>query len=454
MRISHFNDRQVNQMIVDSVRDLNILPVTSICDTSCIFCSHKNNPPDIDAINIGSLTLGQVESLYRYIDPRKMITIGESASPIIEGEPFVNKEIFKILKSIRKNFPQSPISLTTNGHYLTEESVSFLKNIGNIVLSVSVNSLDPSLRRILMKGDESRSMQTREGIVLLSKYGIPYFGGIVAMPNITGYDDISDTIRFLDKNNCISVKLFMPGYSKFADPGIFPDTDGLYDTLQAFIKNIETEITCPVLLEPSLPKDLTPSISAVARSSPAYNAGVHKGDVILSVNGRKPRSRVEAFDMIGMSNDIELVIQRNEQILNFKIIYSDEGIGLACDYDFDMSRADHIKELVDTANGKVLGLCSEYGHGILKNVLDAMDINEDEMDLFPVRNTTFGGSIKSSGLLTADDYIIAYRRYLRTNPKPAGILLPWESFSSIGLDLKGKSYKQLENALGVPIAFA
>ncbi len=39
-------------LIFHTAMESNILPITSVCDTKCIFCSHKDNPTDIRVISI------------------------------------------------------------------------------------------------------------------------------------------------------------------------------------------------------------------------------------------------------------------------------------------------------------------------------------------------------------------------------------------------------------------
>ncbi len=48
-------------LIFHTAMESNILPITSVCDTKCIFCSHKDNPTDIRVISIPHRSLEEIE---------------------------------------------------------------------------------------------------------------------------------------------------------------------------------------------------------------------------------------------------------------------------------------------------------------------------------------------------------------------------------------------------------
>lgn len=70
----------------------------------CEFCSHKNNPESILTYGVPNFTGSQLEELVDYLSPDRKIVIGESASRIVEGEPFLYKEFMYILKLIREKY--------------------------------------------------------------------------------------------------------------------------------------------------------------------------------------------------------------------------------------------------------------------------------------------------------------------------------------------------------------
>ncbi|MTI67097.1 MAG: radical SAM protein, partial [Firmicutes bacterium] len=124
-------------MILNTVQRHNILPITSKCNTSCVFCSHKYNPKDVCVYKLPSLNINEIEDMISFLDPNKKIIIGESATRIIEGEPFVRKDIYEILKKIR-SYSKEVIEITTNGSNLTLDMVKKLKTLEPLELNVSL----------------------------------------------------------------------------------------------------------------------------------------------------------------------------------------------------------------------------------------------------------------------------------------------------------------------------
>ena len=444
---------EIQQLILNSAAEGNILPITSCCDSHCIFCSHKNNPPEIDVISIGVRTMEEITQTMNYLDPRQTITIGESASSIIEGEPFTHPNFCEILITLRSRFTMTPIEITTNGHHLTSDMVDFIGGLGNIALSISINSASVEGRRLLMGDTEKQAEQTIAGIKLLADRGILYNSSIVAMPNVTSWDDMRNTIRFLSDNKAAVIRVYMPAFSSKAQYDIFPDGNTIYVQLREFILSLSTELSCPVLLEPSYVTDLTPVISGVIKNSPAWLAGLRRGDVVHSVNGKKPSCRVEAWNMLTPRGQMWIVAlkDRQEQEFSWQNPY-DGGSGITMEYDFDMGRAEHIRQLVLCQSRKTLLLASEFGHGVVQAVLEQLNLPDDRVEVLMVKNCTFGGTIKASGLLTVDDYYTAYGEWQTSKlERPSQIFVPMESFNYLGFDLKHKHYTQLAGLTGIMV---
>jgi molybdenum cofactor biosynthesis enzyme MoaA len=101
--------------ILKTVQMYNILPVTSSCSSGCVFCSHKNNPVDIEVFNLPRLSFSEICDMAEFLDGSKKIVIGESASRIIEGEPFIREDMLDIIKYLRKKFSRAEIEITTGG---------------------------------------------------------------------------------------------------------------------------------------------------------------------------------------------------------------------------------------------------------------------------------------------------------------------------------------------------
>lgn len=441
---------------MNSAAEGNILPITSRCDTRCVFCSHKNNPPEIDVIYIGVRTLDEIAQTMNYLDPRQAITIGESASSIIEGEPFTHPGFREILIALRSRFPQTPVAITTNGHYLTCSMVDFISGLGNISLNISLNSASVKGRKLLMGDTEEQTEQTLAGIIMMAERGIPYGSSMVAMPQLTGWDDMRNTIQFLSDHKATVIRVCMPGFSGKAMRSSFPDGDTIHAELREFIFGLSTELRCPVLIEPSYVANLIPEISGVIKDSPAWLAGIRRGDAIRSVNGREPRCRVEAWKMLEPRGPMRIVALKDGTVEEHLWLNPHNGgSGIVMEYDFDMGRAEVIRQLILRQPGKTLLLASEFGYGVVRAILELLRLSDDCAEVIPVKNLTFGGSIKASGLLTVDDYEVAFKNWqTRNKERPSQLLVPVESFNSLGFDLKHRHYAQLGGLTQIPVKLA
>ena len=450
--MAHYSPEEIRQLIDYSAREQNILPITSRCDARCVFCSHHNNPPEIQAVSIGTRTLDQIRETLGDLRGDREITIGESASNIIEGEPTLHPRFREVLELVRQRFPHTPVALTTNGRRLTEEMAEFLSRQQPLLVNLSLNSASVRGRQTLM-GDRAEEAETAiQSVERLHRYGVPFQGSLVGMPNLTGWDDLRDTIRCLAEHGALSVRVFVPGFSDRVKEGIFPDAAGIHRELKEFLARLSDDLPCPVLLEPSYVQDLRAEVSGLTRPSPAWNAGVRKGDVFLRINGRTPASRVEAYALLEGAEKVKARIQRGERVFSAAWTNGPQGAGVTMEYDFDMDRARRIRHVVETAPGHVLALSSEFGQGVFLAAMDAVGLDRSRYTGVMVKNRTFGGTIRAAGLLTCRDYLEAWEAFCRDHPRPGAIILPMESFNSLGRDLTGRHVNEIRQNTGVPVA--
>lgn len=448
----HYTPEEIQQLLDHSVREQNILPITSKCDSRCIFCSHHNNPPEVKAVSIGSRTLDQIRAAMELLDPAREITIGESASNIIEGEPTMHPEFQTVIALLRERFPHTPVAVTTNGHHLTEELVAFLAMQQPLLINLSLNSASVEGRNRLMGDNETFAHTAIRGVELLHRYGVPFHGSLVGMPNVTGYDDIERTVRYLAEHGALSVRIFVPGFSNRAKEGVFPDAERIHGALKQFLRELSDDLPCPVLLEPSYVTDLRPEVSGLTKPSPAWNAGVRRGDVFLRINGKEPRSRLEAFAMLEQSTSVKARLRRGDRTVNAAWTNGPQGAGVTMEYDFDLERAARIRHVVETAPGHVLALSSEFGREVFRAAMDAVGLDRSRYTSVAVKNRTFGGTIRAAGLLTVRDYLEAWGAFCADHPRPGAIIVPLESFNYLGRDLTGRPFQEIGRTAGVPAA--
>ncbi len=244
-----YTKEEIQALIDHAAREQNILPLTSRCDARCVFCSHHNNPKEIQVISIGTRTMEEIAETMDHLRPDRTITIGESASSIIEGEPTLHPRFQEVIAALRMRFPDTPVEVTTNGHHLTEQMVRFLAGHQPILINLSLNGGTVASRRILMGDGEELASTAIHGVELLGEYGVPFSGSLVGMPNLVGFDDMETSIRLLASHGARSVRVFLPGFSQWVKEDIFPEPDAIYGQLKTFIDGLADDIPCPVLLE-------------------------------------------------------------------------------------------------------------------------------------------------------------------------------------------------------------
>lgn len=54
MNTHAYTPMHIQDLINRTAMEANILPLTSRCDSACIFCSHQNNPPQVQVLSVGS----------------------------------------------------------------------------------------------------------------------------------------------------------------------------------------------------------------------------------------------------------------------------------------------------------------------------------------------------------------------------------------------------------------
>jgi len=429
----------------------NTLPLTSGCNVHCVFCSHRNNPPGVQIYRISPRPLEDIEVNLGALDPAKPIIIGESATRIIEGEPFTHPALVEILQMIRGRFPRTPVQITTNGSLLDQEKVKILQNLGNVVVYLSLNSASVRGRSVLMA--DSRGLQAIQSAALLRKHGIPFHGSVVALPHLVGWRDLAGTIKYLSACGAGTIRVFLPGFSSLAVPGIkFKPSH--WKEIKVFITGLREKISTPLTCEPPLLEGLEPEIAGVIAASPADLAGIRAGDIIEAVNGCGVHTRVQAFRKITGTGPARLELRRKGHPFSV-VVQKKPGqkSGLVLDYDLDPALIDDLaRALRRNRAGGALALTSELAGPLLRLALGCFWKGKRELELVAVKSLFFAGNICVAGLLTVTDFTAAMVAFLEKKPRPEPplVLLPGIAFDRRGRDLTGRSYLELEERFGFP----
>lgn len=436
-------------LILYAARQYNVLTITSRCNVHCVFCSHGQNPESVITYYVENPSLEKIKEWAEYLDEKKKIIIGESATKICEGEPLTHPRIREILQYLRQRFPQTPLQLTTNGVLLDDRMVALLRELAPVELYLSINSVTPQGRRKLM------SVPATSGLELLERVAganVPYHGSIVAMPWLVGWEDVECTVEALAAHGAKTIRIFLPGFSRLA-PSRLRFSPHFWDELNRFVAELKKRISTPITLEPPRISDLRGEIGGVIAGSPAARAGLKTGDVIEKIHGQEVFSRVDAFYQLLEAQEAPLELVRGSEKLKVLLKKAKgEPSGVVMDYDLSPQEVkDLVGEMRRHQACSPLILASVAGYPVLKEGLKKLDL-DIRWDMVAVPNHYFGGSIISAGLLVVEDFIHAWHDLDERLKKDCDLLiLPAKAFDHQGRDLAGRSYLELVQVTGKPV---
>jgi len=436
---------EIEEIIISSVGLHNIIPLTSRCNLSCIYCSHRGNPPGLKVYRIPDLTAEDVFFLLDFVDPKRKIIIGESATRIIEGEPLLNPQFRDILKIIRRRMPETEIQITTNGTLIDRDTASFLKTIEPVELIVSVNS-----RGAFELHKQKMCCKTIRALEHLSTAEIPFGCSLVPLPFITGWEELDSTLKLISETNALYIRVILPGITKYSLPEMQYDFDELTEKFKSLIKEKYSSLRVPIVLEPGEVDDLRAVAEGIILRSPAFEAGLKAGDEICRINGFKPWSRVDAFQKLYAWENPELEYKRGSSLLKC-VLHKGKNSppGVIMYYDFDPQRAFRMKEQLLVCGGTALVLTSQAGFQRVKLALHKLGLL-GPVEVRAVKSRFFGGNISCSGLLTVRD-IISELRNLKEPLNYKLIMLPDEIFDARGRDLGGRHFSEIRNSIDIPV---
>lgn len=168
--------------------------LTSKCNFKCMYCRPGgeglfNKIPELS-----------IQKLIKVL--KKLNAYGFKSVRLTGGEPFIRKDITKIIDEINNLKTYDPISVVTNGSLLTDKMVKELsyRNIKSI--TVSLDTFDPN-RFHKITGFNSYNTIINN-ILLLKKYNIPTRINMVVMKD--NLDQLCSMIEFCQKNR-IDLKL-------------------------------------------------------------------------------------------------------------------------------------------------------------------------------------------------------------------------------------------------------
>ncbi|MCJ7612785.1 MAG: TRAP transporter substrate-binding protein DctP, partial [Candidatus Aminicenantes bacterium] len=239
----------------------NQLPIASVCNGHCFFCSNDMNPFPI--YREGFRPLEDVKRGIALLDPASPaeVRIGDSLpGRVSEGEALRHPQIFDILKLIRQKIPNKVIQANTNGTVLTPEFIDKLKAFQPMRFSISYHS-DTQEQWCRIFGLGEKDFQTaRKAFFHLAKEKFLVEGVIVPLPSLVGWDDIEKTVNSLRPfiGNLI---VYPPGYSALAAQELKKALDTDYAEMSRFFQRLRKNfrLNIQVMSDPLRPLDFHPA---------------------------------------------------------------------------------------------------------------------------------------------------------------------------------------------------
>lgn len=448
---------------------------SSICNLSCEFCFEKGNPSK------GTLpaqlsrpipTNQEVSTRIQYYD--KNLHTGLFPIPSAMLEPFTNPNLLEQLSLLRSASATEYIRILTNGSLLTEDKIKKLVDLAPICLSISLNSSDPTVRRQIMK--DNNPEVAINALPLLNQYKIPYMATLVAWPNIS-FEDMYNTIKYMDKYNPILIKVYPPGFTRFHKYALEFDTKQYWEKVVSFVNRARSEIQTPILMDPVLldTDGISPIIMGVIKNSPAYFAGLRQGDIILDVENQPIVSASHAKKLLSIASnserDVTIKIMRSKKEKSISIQVdrynypflvkreygpaSPHPWGICLTYAIKLSYFNTIYEIIKKENARtVLLLSSPIVSSHVEKIINQTNPfrNKSKIIVVATENVFFGGNVMIGDLLTVDDYIDCINEYKRHYEVDLAII-PKSAFTLWMRDLVGKSAFAIERRTNIKIRF-
>lgn len=385
-------------------------------------------------------------------------------------EPFTNKNLITILNILRSKASHT-LTLSTNGSYLTPSVIKEIKKIKPILLQISLNSSNPSIRREFM--DDRNPEIAIASLPILRDAEIQYTVSIVAWPDI-GISDIIQTILYVDRFSPLEIVVHLPGISKYKQSKWnVRELDAFWNEVVQQLTQLRSTVSSPIKIFPSTyyQKSIKAIISGIHKGSPADKCDLYIGDEILEINGIPVINRSHSLALLNNTEDtyFSIRIKRGDEQkmvqLNSNVQctypFLPEGhtlpylkTGIYLNEDFDHNCLYHIQHRIITSSyKKILIISSKLIYPLVQMTIKKMDFSFlcEEVSFAIVENHFFGGNICIGDLAVVDDYLRTVEKFLTDNEVPDAVFIPDSFLVANGLDILGKSFQEISKKFKVKV---
>ena len=471
-----------------SVSGLNesIGAISSYCNCNCEFCFQKGTRKTDMALSRGQLGLQELETRIRYYSPAEHR--GLPPAPRSGREPFANPRCLRILERIHEAAPDELIDRTTNGACLTEDVVARLAKLRPILLCVSLNAGTAGVRRRTMGDRAPNGAETAlASPALLRKYEIPFAGSYVPWPS-RPLSDLEDAVRLLDRHDALVARICLPSWTAFARQETPFDTEEYWGEILATVQRLRQEVQIPIFPEPHTYelRTMRPVVQGTIKHSPAAQAGIKHGDLILAIEGEAVLTRPEVFRWLthrfadAAIRSTRFTIQRGDEQIQIEVPHPDDLEALNYPYRYVAERGAlrtwagalglHLtggRELTsfvelarivgEYAGQRVLLFISPLagpqlyeGMGMLGEL--AASVNCAQLYVHKLWPRYWGGNVMIGDLWTVNDLVQETRSWSeREGTRPDVVVVPQTFLSAGGRDLLGQSWLEFERALDIEL---
>jgi organic radical activating enzyme len=461
--------------ILYSEAEQNVLPLSSLCHNGCVFCSHKNisKTDYLYKFYDYKRDLSEIIEHIDFLDPSKKVYIGESATKIFEGEPFLFKGIIEVLKAVRRHVKKAAICITTCGGYIARDFFDIIDEIAPVEINFSLNSYNRQTRDAIVSDNKTDETFNNLQKLSLVKNGVKLNISLMAVnEKLTPVKLlIEDSARLRALGNISIIKIFLPRFSEkqfhnfFNGYGEFSDYCAAVKAAFAAINDAPG--AAPVILEP-LPPDFDGGetlIHSVIPASKAAALNLRARDKIIAVNGVAPLSKTHAYQMI--------VSSKKKPVLAVEPFGGSVGGGPFSvsfpDYNRAKDGAGGIVFTADMPAEAIAGLikingraAAEGERGIIATTALSLDYINNILVKFNITglraaaftNRRFGGNIDCAGLLTLNDISgeIRGEGFINRYGGEFGIIiLPSLMFDHLNYDLNGDNLNEYPALAGYKI---